>query len=624
MLGAILEQGQAAPELGSQAAPELGSQAAPELGSQAVPGGGEPESSGDGAQNPPAASAPFGLAIPAPRAAAAAILAMLGFGVVLGSFANANVESLVRSVLVAVSPGQAAVPASTVAGTGSSATSGSSGGSSSPSSAGSPSAAAPSAASAPAQTQTTPSTGGGGTPQTGATGFGLPSVKHVFLIVLSDQGLNQTFGLASHDRYLSKTLPAQGELVQSYYAVAGSALANEVALISGQGPTVQTTANCPQFTAVTPAGKGAQGQILGDGCVYPLGTLTLGDELVANGQTWKAYIQGIGNAAPGQPATCRHPQLGAADADQVPRPGDPYVTWRNPFVYFSSIIDTGACNGSDVDLEQLATDLQSEAKTPTMSYIVPSACDDGTELACVAGAKSGLAAADGFLQGIVPQIEQSAAYKDHGLIAITFDEAPQSGPNADASSCCSQPVYPNLPAATSTLTTPAAAFQLASDLATSATTTAGTATDSGTTTTAGTPTDSGTTTTTTTTTSTSTSSITTTSAPTTTTTSGTVAPTTTSTTAAPASTTAAPATTAPPTTTASTTTTTTPTATGTGGGQVGLMLISPLIKPRTKDLVDQVNHYSLLATLADLFGVERLGYSKDAIAFDSSVFNASP
>ena len=567
----------------------------------------EPTRPGEAGRTPQAASAALGLAIPAPRTAAAAILAMLGFGVVLGSFANANVESLARSVLVAVSPAPVAPPASTVADTGSSATSGSSGGSSSPSSAGAPTAAAPSAAPAPTQTQTTPSTGGGGPPTGG--GSGLPSVKHVFLIVLSDQGLNQTFGLASHDQYLSKTLPAQGELVQSYYAVAGGALANEIALISGQGPTIQTTANCPQFTAIAPAGKGAQGQILGDGCVYPLGTLTLGDELVANGQTWKAYIQGIGNAAPGQPATCRHPQLGATDADQVPRPGDPYVTSRNPFVYFSSIINTGSCNGSDVDLEQLATDLQSEAKTPTMSYIVPSACDDGTEVACVAGAKSGLAATDGFLQGIVPQIEQSAAYKDHGLIAITFDEAPQSGPNADASSCCNQPVYPNLPAATSTLTTPAAAFLLASDPATSTTTTAGTPTDSGTTTTS--------TTTTSTSTSTSTSSVTTTSAPTTTTTSATVAPTT-------APTTAAPTSTAPTTTTASTTTTTTPTATGTGGGQVGLVLISPLIKPRTKDLVDQVNHYSLLATLSDLFGVERLGYSKDAIALDSSVFNAAP
>ncbi len=52
-------------------------------------------------------------------------------------------------------------------------------------------------------------------------------------------------------------------------------------------------------------------------------------------------------------------------------------------------------------------------------------------------------------------------------------------------------------------------------------------------------------------------------------------------------------------------------------------MISPLIKPGTKDLVDQVNHYSLLATLEELFGVQRLGYSKDAIALDASVFNAA-
>ena len=39
---------------------------------------------------------------------------------------------------------------------------------------------------------------------------------------------------------------------------------------------------------------------------------------------------------------------------------------------------------------------------------------------------------DGFLRSVVPEIEQSAAYKDNGLIAITFDEAPQSGPSADS------------------------------------------------------------------------------------------------------------------------------------------------------------------------------------------------
>ena len=62
-------------------------------------------------------------------------------------------------------------------------------------------------------------------------------VKHVFLIVLSDQGYANTFSPVSTDRYLSKTLPKQGELINNYYAVAGSPLANDIALISGQGPT---------------------------------------------------------------------------------------------------------------------------------------------------------------------------------------------------------------------------------------------------------------------------------------------------------------------------------------------------------------------------------------------------
>ena len=66
---------------------------------------------------------------------------------------------------------------------------------------------------------------------------GLPPVKHVFLIVLSDQGYANTFSPVSTDRYLSKTLPKQGELINNYYAVAGSPLANDIALISGQGPT---------------------------------------------------------------------------------------------------------------------------------------------------------------------------------------------------------------------------------------------------------------------------------------------------------------------------------------------------------------------------------------------------
>ncbi len=91
----------------------------------------------------------------------------------------------------------------------------------------------------------------------------------MFLIVLSDQGFNAAFGPQSQAPYLSKTLTGQGELLDDYYAATGGELANEIALISGQGPTPQTAASCPLYTDIAPGTIGAQGQALGSGCVYP-------------------------------------------------------------------------------------------------------------------------------------------------------------------------------------------------------------------------------------------------------------------------------------------------------------------------------------------------------------------
>jgi hypothetical protein len=57
-----------------------------------------------------------------------------------------------------------------------------------------------------------------------------------------------------------------------------------------------------------------------------------------------------------------------------------------------------------------------------------------------------MAAADRFLQRIVPEITASTAYKESGLLMITTAEAPSSGEFADSSSCCGQPTFANLPA----------------------------------------------------------------------------------------------------------------------------------------------------------------------------------
>ena len=65
-------------------------------------------------------------------------------------------------------------------------------------------------------------------------------------------------------------------------------------------------------------------------------------------------------------------------------------------------------------------------------------------------------------------------------------------------------------------------------------------------------------------------------------------------------------------------------ATPPGGGRVGLLLISKYVKPGSTDVVSEYNHFSLLASIEDLFGLSRLGYagSPGLLAFDSSVYNA--
>jgi hypothetical protein len=115
----------------------------------------------------------------------------------------------------------------------------------------------------------------------------------------------------------------------------------------------------------------------------------------------------------------------------------------------------------------------------------------------------------------VPEILASPAYKKNGLLAITIDAAPSSGEWADSSSCCGQPKFPNLPAATG-----AAALS-------------------------------------------------------------------------------------PP-----------------GGGQVGLLLLSPFIKKGGALVQSTYNHFSLLATVEELFGLSKLGYAglSEVKGFSPSLF----
>jgi phosphatidylinositol-3-phosphatase len=309
--------------------------------------------------------------------------------------------------------------------------------------------------------------GGSGEGGSGETAAGagaaakLPAIKHVFVVMLADEPYASVFGPASSARYLAGTLERRGALLVRYDAVAHEELADGLALLSGQGPTAQTAANCPTYSDVVPATPAAHGQVIGSGCVYPPATQTLAGQLAAKHRSWRAYVQGMAEG-PGQAPACGHPPLGQADpssfvpawpapaalgaAPAAPVTAGTYATFRNPFVYFHSLIDSPACAAGDVGLDRLNADLATLARTPSLSYIVPDRCHDGSPSPCAPGAAAGMAPADALLRRLVPEITGSRAYREGGLLVITVDEAPAGGELADSSACCGQPPFPNLPA----------------------------------------------------------------------------------------------------------------------------------------------------------------------------------
>lgn len=360
---------------------------------------------------------------PAPWALAISVLGMLALGVLIGSVTQHYSENAGFATVLLESAAQPPAQASTpVSGGGETTAVASSGG-------GSEATAVPStvATEAPLVEEPLPDAPKPEVPLVEEElPTGLPEVKHVFMVMLQEGGFEEAFGETAESEYLSKDLPEQGELLTNYFAVTKGALANEIALLSGQGPTPETAANCPTYADVAPGTESADGQVEGTGCVYPATTKTLPGQLTEAGLKWKAYVQGIEDgAAAGQPTACRHPAPGTPDSNQAPTPTDAYATSRNPFVYFHSIVDAPECAEADVGLPQLAADLKLKAdEFPALAYIAPD---------------------EEQLEPLIASIKESLAYKDGGMIAVTSTQAPQEGEQPDASGCCIDPAFPNLP-----------------------------------------------------------------------------------------------------------------------------------------------------------------------------------
>jgi phosphatidylinositol-3-phosphatase len=303
-----------------------------------------------------------------------------------------------------------------------------------------------------------------------------PAITHVWQIQLENESESVTFGPSSPATYLNKTLVPEGVFLDNYYATGHESLDNYLSEMSGQLGNPDTFLDCPDYIDFVGT-VSTSGIPAGTGCVFPSTVKTLPDQLTAIGKTWHGYMEDMGKTPTRETPTCGQPTatgLGlapsTAPADPAP-PGvpddtqdataaDQYAARHNPFAYFHSLIDVpagqsqSACQQNVVPLVQsadssvngLVQDLAS-ANPPDYNWITPNLCDDGhdgqtqTSPQCagpdVTGADpgpGGLISADRFLQTYVPKIMASAAYKEHGLIVITFDEAADS----DTSSCCGE------------------------------------------------------------------------------------------------------------------------------------------------------------------------------------------
>ena len=300
-------------------------------------------------------------------------------------------------------------------------------------------------------------------------------IKHVWLIILENKSYDATFTGLNKNTYLWQTLPTQGVLLKNYFGTGHFSLDNYVSMVSGQATQPDTQADCPfydKFSGSTDtsgslftnpnygqvaSAQGPNAAAGSNGCVYPASVPTLFNQLDAAGVSWKGYSQDLGNPDASGPAHdagtqycgAPYPTAGPTGSTAQPNPGsanatDQYVPKHFPFPWFESILNSGDCNSQHIanlfgPTNGLYHDLQSASSTPAFSWISPNNCSDAHDAVChgnnLSGGFSdpntpkepvnytgGLYAADLFLEHVIPEIEESPAFKEGGLIDVTFDE----------------------------------------------------------------------------------------------------------------------------------------------------------------------------------------------------------
>jgi len=210
----------------------------------------------------------------------------------------------------------------------------------------------------------------------------LPSFSHVFVIVMENHESGSIIG-SSAAPYINSLANSYG-LATNYYAASHPSLPNYLALTAGS--TFGVASDCTTcYVSAT----------------------NIADQVEASGRSWKAYMEDM-------PSPC---YLGASAGN--------YAMKHDPFMYYNDIRNNaGRCAAHVVPFTQFGSDMSS-GRVPNFVWITPNMCNDMHDCAVSTG--------DGWLRSVVPTITSSAAFRNGGVLFITWDEGSSSaGCCADA------------------------------------------------------------------------------------------------------------------------------------------------------------------------------------------------
>jgi hypothetical protein len=207
----------------------------------------------------------------------------------------------------------------------------------------------------------------------GAAVAGVPSSRHVVVVIEENHGYNQVIG--NHQMPYLNSLATQYGLATQYYANTHPSIGNYFMMTVGQ---------------IITNNDGYNGTVTADNLVR---------HLLNAGKTWKSYAEGL-------------PYVGYLGGDT-----GLYIRHHNPFTYISDVRNSQVQKDNLVPFTHFATDLNN-GNLPDISFVIPNRDDDAHD--------GTLQQADTWLSNHIAPLLRNSQFQQDGILIVVFDEAQSS------------------------------------------------------------------------------------------------------------------------------------------------------------------------------------------------------